>query len=409
MTINAIESHGLSKVYDLGAGRGMGGYIASLVRGRASADAERVKALDDVSFTIAPGEAVGIIGSNGAGKSTLLKILSRVTAPSAGRGLIRGRVGSILEVGTGFHPELTGRENVFLNGAILGLRHHEVQQRLDSIVAFAGLERFIDTPVKRYSSGMYVRLAFAVAAHLDPDIMIVDEVLAVGDIGFQKQCIQRMDDETKSQGRTILFVSHNLDAIRTLCSRALLFERGRLIMDGPTSSVIASYLSTQNTRIDLRTTALPNRQNRTAGRARFTEMAMTNTDGEEKWSFPAGDTIALRFNYETLEDIPSIGIMLSLISPRDGAVVSTVKERLVPNPVPRGKRGECTILLQSEGLRAGSFAISACLGDDDLTIIDDILDSNVSMPFLEIETEERDMHRRRGYLDLNYRISGAIQ
>jgi lipopolysaccharide transport system ATP-binding protein len=410
MTINAIEAHGLSKVYDLGAGRGLSRYVANMLGGRrVDVNDDMVRALDNVSFSIAPGEAVGIIGSNGAGKSTLLKILSRVTAPSAGRGLIRGRVGSILEVGTGFHPELTGRENVFLNGAILGLRQHEVQQRLDSIVAFAGLERFLDTPVKRYSSGMYVRLAFAVAAHLDPDIMIVDEVLAVGDIGFQKQCIQRMDEETKSQGRTILFVSHNLQAIRALCSRALLFERGCLTMDGPTSSVVSSYLSAQNTRMDLRTAALANRQNRTAGRARFTEMVMTDVSGVEKWSFAAGEIIALRFTYETLEDMPSIGILLTLVSPADGTTISSVKERLAPDPVSRGKRGECVVLLQSQGLRAGSFAISACLGDEDLAIIDDIIDSNVNTPFLEIETEERDMHRRSGYFDVTYRISGAIQ
>ena len=190
-------------------------------------------ALKDVSFSVAPGEAIGIIGANGAGKSTLLKVLTRVTAPTSGSGSVRGRVGTILEVGTGFHPELTGRENIFLSGAILGLRHHEVRERMDAIVDFAGVDKFVDTPVKRYSSGMYVRLAFAVAAHLDPDILVIDEVLAVGDIGFQKKCLARMEDELRRQGRTILFVSHNLEAIRALCGRALLLDKGMLVCDGP--------------------------------------------------------------------------------------------------------------------------------------------------------------------------------
>lgn len=200
-------------------------------------------ALKDVSFEIEQGDRVGIIGRNGAGKSTLLKILSRITEPTTGQISIKGRVASLLEVGTGFHPELTGRENIYLNGAILSMTKVEIQRKFDEIVAFAEVEKFLDTPVKRYSSGMYVRLAFAVAAHLEPEILIVDEVLAVGDIQFQKKCLGKMQDVSKSQGRTLLFVSHNMEAIQRLCSRCLMLERGQLVAHGDTASTIQRYLS----------------------------------------------------------------------------------------------------------------------------------------------------------------------
>ena len=202
---------------------------------------ETILALDDVSFTVQQGEALGIIGRNGAGKSTLLKILSRVTAPTSGVVKVKGRIGSLLEVGTGFHPELTGRENVFLNGAILGMKKAEVASKFDEIVAFSGVEKFIDTPVKRYSSGMYVRLAFAVAAHLDPEILIVDEVLAVGDAEFQKKCLGKMGDVAE-EGRTILFVSHNLAMVKALCSTGLLLYNGQILQESNINSVIDAYM-----------------------------------------------------------------------------------------------------------------------------------------------------------------------
>lgn len=247
----------ISKRYTLGSG---GGYrrltevLTDRVRrpvGGASRGGE-LWALKDVSFEVAEGEVVGIIGRNGAGKSTLLKILSRITEPTSGRAVLRGRAGSLLEVGTGFHPELTGRENIFLNGAVIGMRKPEIVRRFDEIVAFAEIDRFLDTPVKRYSSGMYVRLAFAVAAHLEPEILIVDEVLAVGDAAFQQKCLGKMGDVAKS-GRTVIFVSHNMTAVRSLCSRGVLLEHGEVSQDGPVEEAISKYLTAalQLTAVDL--------------------------------------------------------------------------------------------------------------------------------------------------------------
>ncbi len=235
----AVSAVGLSKRYVLGQVQTGIGKMRRLL---GAAPRELIWALEDVSFDVPEGEAVAVIGRNGAGKSTLLKILSRITEPTAGYADVAGRVGSLLEVGTGFHPELTGRDNVYLNGTILGMRRAEIRRKFDDIVEFAGVEKFIDTPVKRYSSGMYVRLAFAVSAFLEPDVLVVDEVLAVGDAEFQKRCLGRMT-EVAQDGRTVLFVSHNMQAVRTLCRRALLLERGRVVADADTDSVVRRYLT----------------------------------------------------------------------------------------------------------------------------------------------------------------------
>lgn len=258
---SAISVRDLSKRYRLGAtishdtlrdsvADGMRALWHRLRRGSAGADTggaekaggvDELWALRDVSFDIPRGEVIGIIGRNGAGKSTLLKILSRITEPTAGEVRIRGRIASLLEVGTGFHPELSGRENILLNGAILGMHRHEILRKFDEIVAFSGVERFIDTPVKRYSSGMYVRLAFAVAAHLEPEILLVDEVLAVGDADFQKKCLGKMGEVARG-GRTVLLVSHNMHSVRALCTSALLFDSGRLKENGPAGAVVDQYI-----------------------------------------------------------------------------------------------------------------------------------------------------------------------
>ena len=249
----AIQVRGLGKQYRIGAARPQYGTLREAIAGSASALAGRLTgrrasadaaptiwALKDVSFDVGRGDVIGIVGGNGAGKSTLLKILSRITEPTEGGATVFGRVGSLLEVGTGFHPELTGRENIFLNGAILGMPRAQVRRQFDAIVDFSGVSQFIDTPVRFYSSGMYVRLAFAVAAHMEPDILVVDEVLAVGDAEFQQRCLGKMNDVSRA-GRTVLFVSHNLEALHRLCTRGLLLRQGSLVADGPIADVISRY------------------------------------------------------------------------------------------------------------------------------------------------------------------------
>jgi lipopolysaccharide transport system ATP-binding protein len=253
MSRPAVIAENLGKLYRLGRAarpsnfrEAISGAVGSTLRklqgyGEDRARHEEFWALKDISFEIPQGEAVGILGRNGAGKSTLLKVLSRITEPTEGMARLRGRVGSLLEVGTGFHPELTGRENIFLNGSILGMKRAEIVRRFDEIVAFSEVERFLDTPVKRYSSGMYIRLAFAVAAHLEPEILVVDEVLAVGDLEFQKKCLGKMN-EVVGHGRTVFFVSHNTQSIAALTSRCLVFKEGHLVLDAPTDQAIKYYL-----------------------------------------------------------------------------------------------------------------------------------------------------------------------
>jgi lipopolysaccharide transport system ATP-binding protein len=248
MSFPAVKVEGIGKLYDLGKSRGQSDSLRTAITNLAMAPFRRLTergspetseefwALRDVSFEVKQGEVVGIIGRNGAGKSTLLKILSRIVEPTTGRAVMQGRVASLLEVGTGFHPELTGRENIYLNGSILGMRKREIARKFDEIVAFAEVEKFLDTPVKRYSSGMYVRLAFAVAAHLEPEILIVDEVLAVGDTEFQKKCIGKMKDISQGGERTVLFVSHNMGAVRALCTSGVYLAAGGVKVQGDVRS-----------------------------------------------------------------------------------------------------------------------------------------------------------------------------
>lgn len=253
-------------------------------------------ALEDINFTVNQGEVLGLIGRNGAGKSTLLKILSQITPPSTGKIKLNGRVASLLEVGTGFHPELTGRENIFLNGAILGMTKMEIKRKFDEIVDFAEIEQFLDTPVKRYSSGMYVRLAFAVAAHLEPEILLVDEVLAVGDVGFQKKCIGKMSEVTHEDGRTLIFVSHNLGAIQKLCSRTILLSGGKIVADGPTDQTITAYLkdvSSADAEVDL--SVRSDRQGN--GNLVITKIFFQNTSGEAVSNFQTGHAARMVLEY----------------------------------------------------------------------------------------------------------------
>jgi len=289
--------------------------VASFLKNPFATDsvaAETLWALRDVSFSVKEGEVVGIIGRNGAGKSTLLKVLSKITYPTSGRVKVRGRVAALLEVGTGFHDELTGRENIFLNGSILGMKKKEVEAKLDAIVDFAGVDRFIDTPIKRYSSGMRLRLGFAVAAHLDPDLLIIDEVLAVGDAGFQKKCLNAME-EVRSGGRTVLFVSHNMAAVENLCSRCLWIESGQVRKDGETRSVIRSYMGTfaDTKQVASSLTGLDSR--RGSGEIRYTGIEFLSADDLPVPVVRSGDRITIRLHYHAQDPVshPSFGFRLT--------------------------------------------------------------------------------------------------
>jgi lipopolysaccharide transport system ATP-binding protein len=266
------------------------------LRGGDGARQEPFWALKDVNFTVQAGETVGIIGRNGAGKSTLLKILSRITKPTEGEARLRGRVGSLLEVGSGFHPELTGRENIFLNGSILGMTRREIATRFDEIVSFAEVEQFLDLPVKRYSSGMYTRLAFAVAAHLEPEILVIDEVLAVGDAEFQKKCMKKMGD-VANEGRTVLFVSHNMGAIQTVCRRVVLLANGKVQMMGSVPEVVAEYLKVRENGPGL---TLAERRDRSGdGRFRFEDFCLVNAAGELTTFAVTGDDVYFSIRLRT--------------------------------------------------------------------------------------------------------------
>jgi lipopolysaccharide transport system ATP-binding protein len=287
-----------------------------------SVSREEFWALKDLNFEIKAGDRVGIIGRNGAGKSTLLKILSRITEPTAGRVTINGRVASLLEVGTGFHPELTGRENIFLNGAILGMSRAEIRKKFDEIVAFAEIERFLDTPVKRYSSGMYVRLAFAVAAHLEPEILIVDEVLAVGDAQFQKKCLGKMEEVSKNEGRTVLFVSHNMGVIAQLCQRAIMLKNGGISSIGLTKDIIDFYVSSQS---NSKNEYLISEERSQKKLNFFTNIFTSNLEGERTSDFLFTDHIVLNFKFILGSRIPNLQIGIGLNDKYQNRILTALK------------------------------------------------------------------------------------
>lgn len=301
----AITAEGLSKRYALGQRepyKALRDKLANIFSGRRNKNEDKfIWALKDVSFTIHESETVGIIGRNGAGKSTLLKILSRIAEPTSGEARIRGRVNSLLEVGTGFHPELTGRENIYLNGSILGMTHREMNRKFDEIVAFADVEKFIDTQVKFYSSGMFVRLAFSVAAHLEPEILLVDEVLAVGDAAFQKKCLGKMDGMT-TQGRTVLFVSHNMAAVKSLCRRAIWIDSGSNVSDGIPQDVIASYIGA--TVADMANCEIPEDKHVTGtSKVRVHRVRLTGTDEPGTFTIFWNQPIELALEFEVKQPI----------------------------------------------------------------------------------------------------------
>jgi lipopolysaccharide transport system ATP-binding protein len=284
---------------------------------------EEFWALKDVNFDIYPGDRVGIIGRNGAGKSTLLKILSRITEPTEGKISIKGRVASLLEVGTGFHPELTGRENIYLNGAILGMSRAEIKAKFDEIVAFAEVERFLDTPVKRFSSGMYVRLAFAVAAHLEPEILIVDEVLAVGDAQFQKKCLGKMEEVSKNEGRTVLFVSHNMGVVSQLCQKAIMMKNGKILTQGNTADVIQSYITSDRkdgSVYEVDENLVKNKPNY------FKKIYSSNAQNVQKTDFSFDENILLRFSFQINEKAANLQVGIGLNDKLQNRIFTLLRE-----------------------------------------------------------------------------------
>ncbi len=332
----AIEVESVGKRYWLGTGHhedSLGRKIDRLVktpfrralRGRApdaAGESEEFWALRDISFELPKGEILGLIGANGSGKSTLLKMLSNITPPTEGRITLRGRVGTLLEVGTGFHPELTGRENVYLNGAILGMRRQEIDALFDEIVDFSGIDQFLDTPVKRYSSGMFVRLAFAVAAHLDTEILLVDEVLAVGDTEFQRKCLGKIDDVARG-GRTIIFVSHNLTAVQRLCTRSIWLEKGTMVDSGPTHKVVGDYLKKVGPRqVGGTATIPPDAQRVGSGEALLTRATMTGSDGTRLDRLELGQPFTVGLSFDVRKPIEDAVVEIG-IDTADGTRLAT--------------------------------------------------------------------------------------
>jgi lipopolysaccharide transport system ATP-binding protein len=382
-----VEVRGLSKQYRLGATVSHDTLRDAIADGFKSifrrnsetprqSDDETIWALNDVSFDVKEGEVLGIIGRNGAGKSTLLKVLSRITEPTEGEVKITGRVGSLLEVGTGFHPELTGRENIFLNGAILGMKKEEIKKKFDEMVAFAEIEKFLDTPVKRYSSGMYVRLAFAVAAHFEPEILVVDEVLAVGDAQFQKKCLGKMGD-VASEGRTVLFVSHNMVAVQSLCSRALWLNEGSLMDSGQPDEVISNYLKTSASAMTERvwddmSTAPGN------DKVRLRRVCVRPEDGSAGDPITVNTPLVLEFEYWNL--VPDTHLNLSLpIFNEQGVHIFTTAPLDEPDwhgrPFPKGLfHSRCHV--PGGLLNAGTYRVCVLIVKDGLQVmrrLEDIL------------------------------------
>ena len=329
-----------------GASRNGSGNHTHVASTQAIVDNGYIWALDDVSFEIKPGEVVGIIGRNGAGKSTLLKILSRITKPTSGRAAVYGRVGSLLEVGTGFHPELTGRENIFLNGAILGMRRSEINRKFDEIVAFAEVEKFIDTPVKHYSSGMYMRLAFGVAAHMETEVLIVDEVLAIGDAQFQKKCFQRMS-EIGRHGRTILFVSHNMSAVRTICEQALIVDHGRLLARGEVNQTIDQYLAQVNPQSEEENVETPT--------FRVSSVQVTSETGPVIKTF---DPVQIKVKFIPKIDIADPGMFVSILTVESRRLAGLdFKDFTRAAPVEAGQTCELGFTIESLPLLPGTYRL----------------------------------------------------
>jgi lipopolysaccharide transport system ATP-binding protein len=372
----AVQVRGLAKSYKIGnqTGKQYNTLQDAIVRrarrlvGRGSPEtSQRFWALQDISFNVRPGEALGIIGRNGAGKSTLLKLLARITPPTRGSADVYGRMGSLLEVGTGFHPELTGRENIFLNGAILGMTRADIRRRFDEIVAFAETERFLDMPVKRYSSGMYMRLAFAVAAHLEPEILVVDEVLSVGDVAFQAKSLSKMGDVARS-GRTVLFVSHNLGAVTQLCQTGMLLDRGGVVAYGTAEAIVSRHLLSANRegKVDLEA-----RPAAVDSPAYFTFAELRNSEGDACQHFPLGSDIGIAFGLRIANERTDVRVSMS-ITASDGLAIAHIVDDDSKFHLPMGKRDlSMVVTMPDVRLYPGAYSVTLWVSDAvDATVYD---------------------------------------
>ena len=408
---DAITVDGLGKRYRLGADA-KAHNVAELFLPWRPARVKEFWALKDISFTIAEGESVGIIGGNGAGKSTLLKILSRITAPTTGRVRVRGRVGTLLEVGTGFHPELSGRENIFLSGTILGLRPAAIKRYIDEIVDFAGVAEFIDTPVKRYSSGMQVKLAFAVALYLEPEVLIIDEVLAVGDLAFQKKSLDRLSEVTGRNGRTVLFVSHSLEAVKRSCERVMVLENGRIKFDGAAEGGLDFYRDSmqQAGGATVANRNAKDRLSRTSGAVWFEKAEAFDAAGNKTWSFNSGETARFRFSYEVRSPVPNLCFLFRLLldktdfSQRDEKIITNIYEVISRSRLEPGFRGTIDLTLPELKLRSGEFALYVCFGGIDDNTAHDVIDANVDLPRIVVKADDQNRQNTLGLVSLDYRM-----
>lgn len=347
-----------------------------LDRKRSVVTKEDFWALRDINFEIQSGEAIGIIGRNGAGKSTLLKLLSRITEPSTGKIELNGRIASLLEVGTGFHPELTGRENVFLNGAILGMGRAEIRKKFDEIVDFAGVEKFLDTPVKRYSSGMYVRLAFSVAAHLEPEILVVDEVLSVGDSEFQRKCLGKMDDVSKKEGRTVLFVSHQLGTISKLCAKSILLNKGMLMEIGKTPDIVNRYIEMGLNEVPKIERAVPLESNH------FREIAMVDEKSNDKAEYNFDEPICIKVRLILPDYNPALELAMRLVDKNKNAVF-TIHEKIAPHIEASNGSVDLIVSIPAVFLTPGRYSWVVCINWPGVKLYDVL---NEVLPFSILET-----------------------
>lgn len=359
---------------------------------------EEFWALKDINFEVMKGEVIGIIGRNGAGKSTLLKILSQITPPTTGEIRINGTVGSLLEVGTGFHPELTGRENIFLNGAILGMKNKDIIRKFDEIVKFADIEKFLDTPVKYYSSGMYVRLAFSVAAHMDTDILIIDEVLAVGDSDFQKKCLGKMEEITKSEGRTILFVSHNMVTVKQLCTKSILFSKGQIKMIGKTDDVIEAYMNAKPDTDRQESTYVQSVNIASASGTRFTDIEISNINGDKGLKSSDKLRVKLKYDSDKKEPINNARIVITISSEFSKNVVLRLDSDVTAKTIEGKLRPSGEIICETEGrinLIEGLYIV-----DTDFLIDGTSVSYTKGAAKFEVETDLKD-YNYRNYPDKN--------